>query len=72
MSEKEQILTKALKMSPIERAEIVDQLIQSLDQPDEEIDRLWKQEAEDRIDTYEAGDIQTVTLREVMEKYKDL
>lgn len=72
MSEKEKVLAKALKMSPVERAEIVDQLIQSLDKPDKEIDELWKKEAEDRINAFEAGDLQTVTLREVVEKYKDV
>jgi hypothetical protein len=59
MSKKDQVLSKALKMKPIERVEIIDQLIQSLDKPDKEIDKLWKKEAEEHIDAYEAGDIQT-------------
>jgi len=61
MSKKDQVLAKALKMTPRERAEIVDQLLQSLDKPDKEIEELWKKEAEDRIDAFESGDIQTVT-----------
>lgn len=72
MSEKDKVLAKALKMSPVERAEIVDQLIQSLDKPDKEIDELWQKEVEDRIDAFEAGDLQTVTLQEVVEKYKEV
>ena len=70
MSEKDRILTKALKMPPAERAEMANRLLQSLDKPDKEIDELWKKEAEDRIDAFEAGDIQTLTVQEVVEKFK--
>lgn len=70
MSEKEQVLAKALKMTPRERAEIVDQLLQSLDEPDQKIDELWKAEAEDRIDAFDAGDIETVSVKEILTKYK--
>lgn len=70
MSKEGEILSKALKMNPTERVEIIDQLIQSLDKPDKEIDKIWKKEAEQRIDAYEAGDIQTVTLQEIREKYE--
>lgn len=72
MSEKDQVLAKALKMTPRERAEIVDQLLQSLDKPDNEIDKLWEKEAEERIDAFESGDLHTVTLQKVVEKYKDV
>ncbi len=70
MSEKDQVLAKALKMTPRERAEIVDQLLQSLDKPDKEIDKLWEKEAEDRVDAFDAGDIETVSVQEILTKYK--
>lgn len=72
MSEKNKILSEVLKMSPAERVEIVDQLLQSLDQPDEKIDALWKEEVENRIEAYEAGNAKTVTVQEMLEKYKDV
>ncbi|MDZ7717093.1 MAG: addiction module protein [Balneolaceae bacterium] len=72
MSEKNKILNEALKMSPVERVEIVDQLLQSLDKPDEKIDVLWKKEVENRIDAYEAGNAKTVSVQEMLEKYKDI
>lgn len=71
MTEKNRILNEALKMTPAERAEIVDQLLQSLDEPDAEIDALWKEEVENRIDAYEAGNAKTVTVQEMLKKYKD-
>ena len=67
---KEQIISQALKMKPAQRTEIIEQLLQSLDEPDEKIDRLWKKEAEERIDAYEAGKIPSASLQEVIEKYK--
>jgi putative addiction module component (TIGR02574 family) len=72
MSEKNKILNEVLKMSPADRVEIVDQLLKSLDKPDEKIDALWKEEAENRIDAYEAGNTQTVSVQEMLEKYKDV
>jgi hypothetical protein len=34
-----------------------------------EIDQLWAQEAESRIDAYEQGRINAITLDQVLEKY---
>ena len=69
MSEKKELLTKAMQLAPAEKAEVIDLLIKSLDEPDKEIDELWKKEAEDRIDAYEKGDLRAVSLQQVMQKY---
>ncbi|WP_369408010.1 addiction module protein [Thiocystis violacea] len=43
-------------MSPIERAELIDELLRSFDPPeDSRVADAWKAEAESRIDAYEAG-----------------
>ena len=69
MTKKDQLLSQALKMNPLDRAEIADRILQSLDKPDKEIDKMWKKEAEDRIDAFETEDIQTVTVQEIIAKY---
>lgn len=56
------ILKEALTLKPEQKAELVDKLLSSLDQPDSEIDELWAKEAESRIDAYEQGRIKAVTL----------
>ena len=38
--------------------------------PDKKIDDLWAKEAEDRVDAYDQGKIKSVTLNEVLAKYK--
>lgn len=70
MTDKEQVLKKALKMTPVEKADIIEQLIESLDRPDEDIDKLWKKEVDDRIDAFDRGNIKGIALHEVLEKYK--
>ncbi|MGO9567087.1 MAG: addiction module protein [Desulfomonilaceae bacterium] len=64
------ILKEALTLKPEQKAELVDKLLSSLDQPDSEIDELWAKEAESRIDAYEQVKIKAVTLEKVLEKYK--
>lgn len=65
-----QILKDALTLPFKERATLVDGLLASLDQPDEEIDRLWRKEVEDRIAAYRAGKIRAIPLDEVLSRYR--
>lgn len=65
-----QILKEALTLPSQERATLVDDLLASLYQPDEQIDSLWRKEVEDRIAAYRSGKIRTVTLDDVLSKYR--
>ena len=65
-----QILKDALTLSFKERATLVDDLLATLDQPDKEIDSLWRKEVDDRIAAYQAGKIRAITLDEVLSKYR--
>jgi putative addiction module component (TIGR02574 family) len=64
------ILKDALTLKPAEKAELIDKLLSSLDKPDPEIDKLWAEEAESRIDAYERGEIKAVALEKVLERYR--
>lgn len=59
----------ARKLAPTERADLVDQILDSLDASDPSIDALWAKEAEDRLAAYKRGEIHTVALPEVLAKY---
>lgn len=63
------ILQDALELPPSKKAELVNQLLASLDEPDLEIDALWEKEAEERVRAYEKGEIRSKPLREVLAKY---
>jgi putative addiction module component (TIGR02574 family) len=66
----EQIISHALSLPPAEKARIVDELLSSLDQPDEAIDALWRKEVEDRIAAYNDGTLKSVSLEEALAKYR--
>ena len=46
---------EASRLSPTDRAELVAHLLATLDKPDPEIDRLWVEECERRLDAYLDG-----------------
>ena len=64
------ILREALKLPAVERANLAEHLLSSLDQPDEHVDALWSKEVEDRVNAYQSGKIKAVSLKEVLSKYK--
>ena len=70
MENSKEILKKAMELPPSERAEFVDKLLSSLDEPDRDIDELWAKEAEDRIEAYEKGKLRDLSIMEVLEKYR--
>jgi putative addiction module component (TIGR02574 family) len=64
-----QVLEQALSLPPVERAELVEQILSSFEFPDRErIDGLWAAEAEERIDAYERGEIGSSSAREVFDR----
>ena len=64
-----QLLEEALSLPHEERAELADRLLTSLDSPpDRRIDALWAQEAEDRLDAYERGEIKALSAREAFDQ----
>lgn len=66
MMQKEEVLAAALELPESSRADIADRLLQSLDTADQrEIDALWAEEAEARIDAFERGEIEAIPGPEV-------
>lgn len=67
----EQILSEVLHLSPLEKAKLVERILESFDFPNrDEIDTLWAKEIEDRIDAYEEGKIEAIPAKEVFEEIK--
>ncbi len=63
----EQILGTALKLSPLDRADLIDELLKSFDaEPRNEIEEAWKVEVESRLDAYHAGKIAASPAEEVL------
>lgn len=68
MSIPKKFLEEALALPPTGKAELIDCLLASLDTPDKEIDRLWMDEVESRIDAYERGEMKAFKIEEVLVK----
>ena len=64
------ILKEALQLKPAQKAELVDELLSSLDQTDKAIRTQWAREAESRINAYERGKLKAVSIEKVLSKYK--
>ena len=65
----QQVLEKAVHLPPAERAELVEQILSSFDFPaHDKIDALWAQEAEDRIDAYDRGELKAIPASRVFER----
>ena len=66
MPNHDQILAEALKLPPVERAELVENLLSSFEfRSRKAIDTLWAQEAEDRIDAFERGEMAAIPAEQV-------
>lgn len=64
MSEQE-ILDQALKLKPQARFLLVESILKSLDNPDKTLDDIWAEEAQKRLDAYNAGKMKTYTMDEI-------
>lgn len=64
------ICEAAEKLSPVERIELIEHLFFSLDSKSEreKIDKLWAEEAEDRLSAYERGEMKSVPAKKVFRK----
>jgi putative addiction module component (TIGR02574 family) len=62
----ENILAEALELPPVERAELVENLLSSFEfKSRKAIDALWAQEAEDRIEAFDRGEMAAIPIEDV-------
>lgn len=62
---KQEIISMALQLKAADRYEIAEQIMQSLDKPDAEIDRVWAEEAVRRVQACTEGRMALVPFDEV-------
>ncbi len=65
MEASKELLKKALELKPQEKILLLEGLIESLDEPDKNIDQIWTEEAEKRLIAYREGKIKGVSYREI-------
>jgi len=64
-------MLKTIKtLSDAEKLKIVDALLEDLDKPDPEVDRVWADEAERRYKKFQEGSLKTTDYEQVMKRYR--
>lgn len=69
MAQAEAVLSQALGLPAIDRANLVDRLLASLDLPSPVVDETWRREIEARLDAHKSGRMDAVPLDAVLAKY---
>lgn len=59
------IISEALHLKPQERYLIIENLVESLNRPDREIEEIWIAECIKRVEAYKKGEIATLSYDEV-------
>jgi putative addiction module component (TIGR02574 family) len=60
-----EIIEEALHLKPQERYLIIENLVKSLDEPNQEIDELWIEESKKRLQAYREGSAKTLSYEQV-------
>ncbi|MHB1681953.1 MAG: addiction module protein [Bacilli bacterium] len=67
--ESRRIYSQAMTLSPMERAELVEELLASFDFPSRiALDTEWGAEAEDRLRAFEQGEVRAIPADEVFRR----
>lgn len=64
------ILKEALHLRPAERLKLIEWLTESLNRPNEKIERIWADESERRFEALKKGKVNTIPLHEIIQRYK--
>lgn len=67
--EAQKIMDAVSTLSPMDRAEIIEKIIETFDvEPDEELKKAWADEAKRRLDSYYRGESKTMSEEEVFNR----
>ena len=65
-----ELVAQAQVLSPVQRAELIESLIESMQHSDKEIEALWAFEAEERIDAIARGEMLTEGEPRILSEFR--
>lgn len=65
-----EITTSALELNVIDRIHLAEIILDSLDKTDEQIERIWVKESENRYQAYKEGRVQGIPLEQIRARIK--
>ena len=69
-NEAKALIERARALPPQERIALVEDVLDSLDRADPDVDQLWAREASDRLAAYRRGELAARDLRDIIAKYR--
>ncbi len=60
-----EIIQEAINLKPQEKYLIIESLILSLNEQDKDIEKIWIEESQKRLDEYNNGNLKTLSFEEV-------
>jgi len=69
--DRQQLISEIENLPIEERTSIIDELLQSLNTPDPEIEEAWIEEAERRLDEIESGKVETIPGEQVISSIRE-
>ena len=70
MSVVEEIFLDVSPLKSLDKLQLVEKILTSLNPIDKEIETIWENEVEDRLDAYDKGLLSTVSAKDVFAKYQ--
>ena len=64
------IKSSVLDLPPTDRVQLAEMIYDSLDKPDESIEKIWINESENRYKAYKSGKIKGISLQEIRSKFE--
>ena len=70
MSVVEEIFLDVSPLKSLDKLQLVEKILSSLNPIDKDIENIWANEAEDRLEAYDKGLLSTVDAKDVFAKYQ--
>jgi hypothetical protein len=70
MSVVEEIFLDVSPLKSLDKLQLVEKILTSLNPIDEKIEAIWENEVEDRLEAYDKGLLSTVSAKDVFAKYQ--
>ena len=67
----EELIKSTLKLNIIDRIHLTEILLESLDKTDEQIEKIWVEESENRYKAYKEGHIKSISLKNLRSRIKN-
>jgi hypothetical protein len=70
MSVVEEIFLDVSSLKSLDKLQLVEKILTSLNPIDRNIETIWANEVEDRLEAYDQGLLSTISAKDVFEKYQ--